>query len=65
MQVRITAGPSVGSTGRAMTVSPGVYFIIFDNKSDDKSIPPGLYLAEEIVVINSTKDRRKRSKGEL
>jgi hypothetical protein len=44
-----------------MTVSPGVYFVIFD----DKSIPPGLYLVEEIVVINSTKDRRKRSEGEL
>jgi hypothetical protein len=48
-----------------MTVSPGGYFVIFDNKSDDKSIPPGLYLAEEIVVLDSTKDRRKRSKGEL
>jgi hypothetical protein len=48
-----------------MTVSPGVYFVIFDNKSDDKSIPPGLYLAEEIVVLDSTKDRRKRSEGAL
>jgi hypothetical protein len=57
MQVRITAGPSVGSTGRAMKVSPGVYFVIFD----DKSIAPGLYLAEEIVVLDSIKDRRKQS----
>ena len=57
MRVKVIAGPNVGRTGRAMKVSPGVYFVIFDEQPRaadvNQGARTGLYLIEEIATIGA------------
>ena len=64
MRVKVIAGPNVGRTGRAMEVSQGVYFVIFDEQPRaadvNQGARTGLYLIEEIATIGHRADARRK-----